>query len=96
MPAAAHRPDGWILAYLVEVVFDTNAARTGYDHVGTFARCTGCGERLDLAAPADLARHARRHEWNVDTATAGAGSADPQPRVASLRPEEVSPEHTTD
>lgn len=62
MAAEPQRPDGWLITYVVEVVFDTNARRTGYDHVGTVVRCTGCGERLDGSSPAALARHARRHE----------------------------------
>lgn len=63
MAAEHQRPDGWIVTYVVEVVFDTNASRTRYDHVGTVARCTSCDERLDAASsPAALARHARLHE----------------------------------
>ena len=62
MAAEPQRPDGWIVTYVVEVVFDTNASRTRYDHVGTVARCTGCGERLNAASsPAAFVRHARRH-----------------------------------
>lgn len=62
MAPEPRRPDGWIVTYVVEVVFDTNVSRTRYDHVGTVSRCTGCGERLDAAGPAALVRHARRHE----------------------------------
>ncbi len=62
MAAEPQRPDGWVVTFVVEVVFDTNASRTGYDHVGTVVRCTGCGERLDASSPAVVARHARRHE----------------------------------
>ena len=63
MAAEPQRPDGWIVTYVVEVVFDTNASRTRYDHVGTVSRCTGCGERLDVdSSPAALVRHARRHD----------------------------------
>lgn len=73
---AAERPDGFVVTYQVEVVFtyqvevvfDTNAGRTGYDHVGTVARCT-CGHKVgadSLNAPLDalkpLIRHARSHE----------------------------------
>ncbi len=70
MAAEPQRPDGWVLTYVVEVVFDTNASRTRYDHVGTVARCTGCGEWLDAASPTALARHARRHEPVADGAEA--------------------------
>ena len=103
MAAEPQRPQGWIVTYVVEVVFDTNARRTRYDHVGTVARCTGCGERLDAASsPAALVRHARRHEPCVADGANGrtrpcrdANSGDRQPTIASLRREEVTTEHTT-
>ena len=99
MAAEPQRPDGWIVTYVVEVVFDTNASRTGYDHVGTVSRCTGCGERLDVAgSPAALVRHARRHEPCVADGANGRrhpNSGDRQPTIASLRREEVTREHTT-
>lgn len=60
--AAERRRDGWAVSYQVDVVFDTNLARTRYDHVGTLARCGCCGERLDGRSADELARHARRHE----------------------------------
>ena len=96
MAAEPQRPDGWVLTYVVEVVFDTNASRTRYDHVGTVASCTGCGEWLDAASPAALARHARSHEPVADGANRrpGPNSGDRQPGVASLRREEVTTEHT--
>ena len=102
MAAERQRPEGWIVAYVVEVFFDTNASRTRYDHVGTVARCTGCGERLDAASsPAALVRHARCHEPVADGAKGrtrpcrDANSGDLQPSIASLRREEVTTEHTT-
>lgn len=101
MAAEHQRPDGWIVTYVVEVVFDTNMSRTRYDHVGTVARCTGCGERLDAASsPAALVRHARLHEPTcVANGASGrpghANSGDRQPAIASLRREEVTTEHTT-
>lgn len=100
MAPEPRRPDGWIVTYVVEVVFDTNVSRTRYDHVGTVSRCTGCGERLDAAGPAALVRHARRHE-PADGANGrprscrDANSGDRQPTIASLRREEVTTEHTT-
>lgn len=61
--AEPQRPDGWIAAFVVEVVFDTNLARTDYDHVGTDTRCSVCGERLNLDGSLSvLVRHARSHE----------------------------------
>ena len=51
MAAEPQRPDGWVVAYIVEVVFDTNASRTLYDHVGTVARCIGCGRGSTQPAP---------------------------------------------
>ncbi len=61
-----NRRDGWIVTYSVEVLFDTDNSRTRYDHVGTLARCTCCGERLDLhRSTGELTRHARRHEREV-------------------------------
>ena len=98
MAAEPQRPDGWVVAYLVEVVFDTNASRTRYDHVGTVARCTACGEGLDAASsPAALVHHARRHEPVADGSNCrrDANSGDRQPSIASLRREEVTTEHTT-
>jgi len=103
MAAEPQRPDGWIVTYVVEVVFDTSASRTRYDHVGTVARCTGCGERLDAASsPAALVRHARRHEPCVADGANGPprpcrdpNSGVRQPTIASLRREEVTTEHTT-
>ncbi|MGH9095273.1 MAG: hypothetical protein ACRDXE_08945 [Acidimicrobiales bacterium] len=66
--AAECRPDGWIVTYLVEVVFDTDNARTRYDAVGTRACCTSCGEHLDLlgSRAAELVGHARAHEPRTD------------------------------
>ena len=107
MAAEAHRPDGWIVTYVVDVLFDTNQSRTGYDHVGTDARCTCCGELVDLhGSPTVLARHARRHEGGHRNATASfddprtrlrwpesPGSAAP---VASVHRKEVTTQHTTD
>lgn len=102
MATELQRPDGWIVTYVVEVVFDTNASRTRYDHVGTVARCTACGERLDAASfPAALARHARSHAPVADGADGrtrpcrDANSSDRHPTIASLRREEVTTEHTT-
>lgn len=102
MAAQPQRPHGFVLTYLVEVFFDTNVSRTRYDHVGTIARCTGCGERLDAASStAALVRHARRHEPVADGANGrtrpcrDASSGDRQPTIASLRREEVTTEHTT-
>jgi hypothetical protein len=57
------RRDGWLVSYRVDVCFDTDRAHTGYDHVGTLARCRCCGEALDLRDRSGaLERHARRHE----------------------------------
>lgn len=103
MAAEHQRPDGWVVTYVVEVVFDTNMSRTRYDHVGTVARCSGCGEQLDTASsPAALARHARRHEPCVADGANGrprpcrdGNSGVRQPTIASLRREEVTTEHTT-
>ena len=98
MAAEPQRPDGWIVTYVVEVVFDTNVSRTRYDHVGTVARCTGCGERIDASSPAALVRHARSHEpCAADGANCrrAAISGDRRPTIASLRREEVTTEHTT-
>jgi hypothetical protein len=97
MAAEPQRPDGWIVTYVVEVVFDTNMSRTRYDHVGTVARCTGCGERIDaVSSPTALVRHACLHEPCVaDGAHADADPGDRQPTIASLRGEEVTTEHTT-
>ncbi len=105
MAADPQRPDGWVATFFVEVVFDTNEGRTCYDHVGTVARCTCCGDWLDLSgSPSGLARHARSHEAahtghpvarhtaTFDDAIAG-GSAT---SVASVRSKEVTTEHTTD
>lgn len=109
MPAEPHRPDGWIVTYLVEVVFDTNQGRTGYDHVGTVARCTSCGERLHLSgSPALLAGHARRHEGGHRVKRSPTATSD-DPRtclrwpespgsathIASVHREEVTTEHTS-
>ena len=98
MAAEQQRPDGWVVSYVVEVVFDTNARRTRYDHVGTVARCTGCGDWLDVgSSPAALARHARRHEPTASvTPRRDTNSGDRPHPVASLRGEEVTPELTTD
>ena len=60
--ADPNRRDGWIVAYRVEVVFDTDNARTRYDHVGTVVHCTCCAEQLAYGSASELARHARRHE----------------------------------
>jgi hypothetical protein len=67
-PAAAEpdRADSWIVTYHVEVLFDTDTARSRYDHVGTLARCSSCGQHLDLhGAPVVLAQHARSHEQHL-------------------------------
>jgi hypothetical protein len=103
MAAEPQRPDGWIVTYVVEVVFDTNVSRTRYDHVGTVSRCTGCGERIDAASfPAALLRHARLHDptrvadgANGPRPCRDANSGDGQLAVDSLRREEVTTEHTT-
>jgi hypothetical protein len=102
MAAEPQRPDGWVVAYIVEVVFDTNASRTRYDHVGTVARCIGCGARQDAASsPAALVHHARRHEpcvadgANCPRPCRDADSGAEQPTIASLGREEVTTEHTT-
>lgn len=103
MAAEPQRPDGWIVTYVVEVVFDTNVSRTRYDHVGTVSRCTGCGERIDAASPAALVGHARLHEPTCVADGVGrsprpcrdANSGDRRPTIASLRREEVTTEHTT-
>lgn len=102
MAAEPQRPDGWVVAYIVEVVFDTNASRTRYDYVGTVARCIGCDARLDAASSPDaLVHHARRHEpcvadgANHRRPCRDANSGDGQPTIASLRREEVTTEHTT-
>jgi hypothetical protein len=72
--AERDRRDGWLVTYSVEVLFDTDNARCRYDHVGTLARCTCCGESFDLhRSTGDLIRHARRHEGqlSVDDERAG-------------------------
>jgi hypothetical protein len=57
------RYDGWIVTYAVEIIFDTDATRTHYDHVGTVARCTCCGRRLNrFGSTVELVNHARAHE----------------------------------
>lgn len=54
------RPDGYIVRFTVEVVYDTNAARTGYDRVGFVIRCERCGAPLaDLGL---MAEHAETHQ----------------------------------
>lgn len=69
VPADDERRDGWLVAYRVEAVFDTNTARSRYDHVTTIARCSCCGESLDLRdTSAVLARHARSHEAQLSSA----------------------------
>lgn len=99
MAVEHQRPDGWIVTYVVEIVFDTSRSRTRYDHVGSVARCTGCGERLDAASsPAALVRHARLHEPTCVADGAHAETRIPvigNPALASLRREEVTTEHTT-
>jgi len=66
VPAGAipGRRDGWIVTSKVQVLFDTNNARTRYDQVGTLAQCTCCGEDLNLAwsTAAAFGGHARTHE----------------------------------
>jgi hypothetical protein len=66
--ADANRRDGWAVTYQVDVLFDTNNGRTRYDHIGTLARCTCCGERIDLrGSPIALEHHARVHERHLST-----------------------------
>ncbi len=74
MVAEGKRRDGWVLTYSVEVLFDTDIARSRYDHVGTVARCTCCGESFVLHRSArELARHARGHEGQFSVADAACG-----------------------
>ncbi len=74
MAAEPNRRDGWVLTYSVEVLFDTDNARTRYDHVGTVARCTCCGESFLLhRSNGELARHARRHERQCTVADGAGG-----------------------
>ena len=96
VPADDGRRDGWVVTYRVEVVFDTDTARSCFDHVATIARCSCCGDSLDLRATATvLARHARSHEAQLSSVRpAGAdGGLDPPPplprppgRAARLSP----------
>jgi hypothetical protein len=66
MIADRHRRDGWLVSYTVDVVFDTDRARTRYDHVGALAHCSCCGETLDLRGDfGPLEHHARRHELQL-------------------------------
>lgn len=60
--------DGWLVAYRVEIVFDTDGDRTRYDHVGTTASCACCGERVALHGCAEpLVTHAKAHEQVLST-----------------------------
>ncbi len=74
MAAERNRRDGWVVTYSVEVLFDTDNSRTRYDHVGTVAGCTCCGESFVLhRSVAELTGHARRHEqqFTVDDGAGG-------------------------
>lgn len=87
------RYDGWVVTYEVEIIFDTDATRTHYDHVGTLARCTWCGHRLNrFGSTTELVNHARAHEEALSTgrSTPGVGSRlDRHPGV--LNGKEVDP-----
>lgn len=85
-----NRRDGWLVAYRVEIVFDTDNDRTRYDHVGTTASCACCGERLDLHGSAEpLVAHAKAHEYRLSIDTAGDSLVDTdaaRPPSDKLRP----------
>lgn len=57
------RRDGYLVGFVVEVVFDSDLRHSRYDHVGTEARCAVCGVRVRWSRSAEtLVEHSRSHE----------------------------------
>jgi hypothetical protein len=55
------RPDGFIVRFTVEMMFDRNNARTAYDLVAQRVVCQECGGTVKVTVPA-LRKHAHTHE----------------------------------
>ncbi|MDQ6614295.1 MAG: hypothetical protein M3083_06020 [Actinomycetota bacterium] len=79
--AGTGRAQGWVVTYWVEVIFDTDVAGRGYDHVATTARCRHCQQEFNLRRSDDaLDRHARTHQGELSINPGAPSTPYPQPR----------------